>query len=77
MCGNNAAHWELGDGFQEETRPIELVHGIGALQYLIKNDERASGLILAELQQLLQAQQFGIEVRDAMRQVIGCAHTGE
>ena len=84
MGGDDAANRQLGDGFEEFSGTVQLVQRIGALQNFIENNEGFQTLAsltactsLAEFQQFFQSDQFCIEVRDAMRQVVCGSHAGE
>ena len=75
--GYNARNRHAGDGLQKESGAVELVQGIGAFQYLIEDDEGAKLAALAELHELLETQELGIEIGNAMSKVVGGAHAGE
>ena len=75
--GYNSRNRHAGDGLQKESGTVELVQGIGAFQYLIEDDEGAKLAALAELHELLETQELGIEIGNAMSKVVGGAHAGE
>ena len=75
--GNDSRNRHAGDGLKKESGAVELVQGIGAFQYLIKDDECAKLAALTELHELLKTQEFGIEIGNAMSKVVGGAHAGE
>lgn len=64
--------------------PFNLSSELVYLQDFIENNEGFQSLVsltactsLAEFQQFFQSDQFSIEVRDAMRQVVCSSHAGE
>ena len=75
--GYNSRNRHAGYGLQKESGAVELVQGIGAFQYLIKDDECAKLAALTELHELLKTQELGIEIGNAMSKVVGGAHAGE
>ena len=84
MGGDDAANRKLGDRLEEFNKTVQIVQRIGALQDFIENNEGFQSLVsltactsLAEFQQFFQSDQFCIEVRDAMRQVVCGSHAGE
>ena len=76
MGGDDAGDGERRDGLEEEARAVELVERVGALQDFVEDDERVA-VPSAGLDELLQPEQLGIEVTDAVGKVIGGTHTAE
>ena len=76
VSGDETSDRQRADGFEEETGAVEFVEGVGALEDFIEDDE-GTGIALDSIQQLLQAQQFGVEIRDAVSEVVGGAHGSE
>ena len=75
--GNDSRNRHAGDGLKKESGTVEFVQGIGAFQYLIEDDECAKLAALAELHELRETQELGIEIGNAMSKVVGGAHAGE
>lgn len=74
--GDDARHGEGGNLLQEKARTVQFVERVGAFQYFIK-DNQCAGRPPAALHELFQAQQFCVEIGDAVVEVVGGAHAGE
>ena len=74
--GDYAAHGQARYCVEEHARAVELVERVGALQNFVEDDERAA-VAVAVGDELLQTQQLGVEIADAVGQVVAGAHARE
>ena len=76
MCGDDAVGVEGHKLADECQRAFLLVSGVGALQYLVQNDEEAFALFQL-VDEEFQAFQFGKEVRLVVGQGVAGAQAGD
>ena len=76
MRGNESAHGLFRDGFEKEPRAVELVERVGAFENFVENNQGVA-VPTAKGEQLFEPEQFGVEVGNAVGEVVAGAHTAE
>ncbi len=74
--GDEPADGILQELAQESQRAVELVDGVGAFEHFVEDDEHLR-FAACHVDQLAEAEQFGMEIGGVLCEVVGGAHAGE